>query len=284
MVFIIKKFISQFLMPIPLVFELALAGWLLSCFSRYRRIGRSLTVCAVVLFFVCGYGVGAGRYLSSLERIYPPIELDNAGFAALQGAAIVILGQGLPEESDLPVRYQIGASFQQRLQEGMRLYRKIPKADLYISLAGAADNKIKEQFVDAFALEHGLRRAGIHLITSARDTSEEARYALEQVKTNRLVVVTSASHLPRAVKIFSKELKRRTSAYAVVPAGQEPADNPGGLAGYALVPAPCDYLYAARSASKPKMWALPLPSVDGFRVTQYALYEGLGNMYVDFVE
>jgi len=282
--FLIKKFISQFLMPTPLVFELFLFGWLLTRFSRYKQTGKCLKGLAIFLFFCFGYGIGAERYLYPLERRYPPLELKVAGSASLQGAAIVVLGQGFPEKSDLPLKYQACASFQQRLQEGMRLYRIIPDAKLFVSVAGAVDCSVKSQFIDEYAQEHDLKRTGIHLITTARDTSDEARLTMELVKTNRIVLVTSASHMPRAVKVFTKELARRGMRYTVSPGGMLPRADCDGRLSHMLIPAPCDYLYVARSGATFRLWALPLPSVDGFRMTQCALYEWLGNLYEDMTD
>ena len=286
MSFIVKKFISQFLMPVPLVFELFLIGWLLMRLTRFKRIGRCLTGCAIVVFLLFGYGVGAERYLYHLERSYPPVELDSAGFASLQGVAIVVLGQGFPEKSDLPLRYQTGSSFQQRLQEGVRLYRKIPDASLFVSLAGDVDRSIKERFIDGYAREHDLKRAGIHLIPSARDTADEARMAIDMAKTNRLVVVTSATHLPRAVKIFSKEFSRRGMPYTVESANVLSGGGHDRRPVPEIIPAPCDYLCPVRPEIRftLRLWDLPLPSADGFGRTQHAFYEWLGNLHEDLTD
>lgn len=286
MIFFVKKFISQFLMPIPLVCELFLFGWLLTRYSKYKRSGRYVSGLAIVLFFVFGYGMGANRYLFNLERCYPPIEWAPADYEAVQGAAIVVLGQGLPENSDLPLRYQAGASFHQRLQEGMRLYRKVPSANLFISLAGDLDVRLKEQFVDEYAREHALKRGGMHLITTARDTSDEARCALDLAKTNRIIIVTSASHLPRAVKIFSKELVRRQMPYSIYRSTVLPKRGNEQLLNTTLIPAPCDYMYEASPdfGFTFRLWALPLPSVDGFGRMQHAIYEGLGNLFENIMK
>lgn len=282
--YFLKKFISQFLMPLPLVFEVYLLGWLLAQFSSYKRTGQCVKGFAILLLIIFGYGLGAEKYLYSLERLYPSIELRAADFANLKGSAIVVLGQGFPEKSDLPLRFQANASFLQRLEEGMRLYRMIPDAKLLVSMAGDADRSMKEQFVDAYALEHSLKRAGIQLITSSRDTSDEVRLAIDLAMTNRLVIVTSATHLPRAVKIASKELVRRRMPYAVVPAGDLPEAACERRFGFLLIPFPCDYLYASRSKPTLRLWDLPLPSAEGFRMIQHAFYEGLGNRYEDMTD
>lgn len=283
--FVVKKFISQFLMPIPLVAVIFLTGWLCVRFSRFRRIGKALIGSAIGLFLLFGYGIGTERYLYRLERSYPSVELNAAGVEQLRGGAIVVLGQGMAKESDLAFRYQTGPSFQMRLQEGVRLYRKIPEAQMFISLAGETDIKNKERFLDEYAREHSLKRERMHLIAAARDTSDEARIAIDLAKTNRFVVVTSASHLLRASKIFSKELTRRKVPNIVVPGGVLMKTDNERPSDAVLIPAPCDYLVASKPViPKFRLWALPLPSVDGFSITQHALYEWLGNLYEDLME
>ena len=285
MSFVVKKFISQFLMPIPLVFEFLFLGWLLARFSRYKRTGSCLKGFAMLLFISFSYGMGAEKYLYALERRYPPIDLSAADFASLGGGTIIVLGQGLPEKSDLPLRYQTTASFQQRLQEGARLYRKIPDAKMIISLAGNVDLSLKERLIDQYAMEHDLKRADIQLITSANDMSDEARLAMKLVMTNRLVIVTSAAHLPRAVKIFSKELVRRRLQYDVMTVGMLPVLSSEQRSVHVLIPAPCDYWYVEQSVPmKFRLWELPLPSAEGIRRTQHALYEWLGNLKEDLID
>lgn len=275
MSFYVKKFISQFLMPVPLVFELLLAGCLLVAFSRHKKVGRGLITAALGLFLAFGYGVGAHRYIFHLERRYQPLDSKASTCELLKGSAVVVLGQGLPTSSDLPLRHQLTASFLQRLHEGVHLYRLIPDSTMYVSLAGDSGVVHKNRILDEYARENMLTRSGIHLISAARDTADEARLAADMIRTNRIVIVTSAAHMPRAVKIFEKEFKRRGTTCALSgPTGEETAK-------VMLVPAPCDYIYTSEidSWAKPKLWLLPLPSSDGFARTQHALYEGLGNLY-----
>lgn len=280
MAFILKKFISQFLMPIPFVVVLYLGGWLLVRFTVFKKIGRMLILSAIACFLLFGYGVGSDRYLYRLERTYSPVELNTESIEKCQEPSIVVLGQGLPEKSDLPLRYQTTPSFQMRLQEGARLYKELPRAQLFISLAGEVDVAIKQQYLDTYAKDHGLVRERMYVISEARDTSDEARLALDRMKAKSLFVVTSASHLPRAVKIFTKELEHRKVPYRVVTVEGVGCgcQNRNELL---LVPVPSDYTAVAPCQYSFHVWALPLPSLNGFNTFQRALYEWLGNMYED---
>jgi uncharacterized SAM-binding protein YcdF (DUF218 family) len=277
--FEIKKLISQFLMPVPLVTLLFLAGWVLARFSQYRRAGRVLQGLALLLFVAFGYGVGTERYLYRLERRYPSVELEDAGFERLRGAVIVVLGQGFAENSDLALRYRTGAVFQSRLQEGMRLFRRIPEAQMIVSVAGEEKQAPKEAFLDDYAREHGLARDRIHLIATARDTTEEARLALDVRITNTVVIVTSASHIPRAVTIFKKALRGRDRECRVMPADVTAVEGPSAGRVINLIPAPCDYQMAGKPPVRFRIWNIPLPSVDGFDKSQRMVYEWLGNVF-----
>ncbi len=167
-----------------------------------------------------------------------------------------------------------------RLQEGARLYKELPRARLFISLAGEVDVAIKQKYLDAYAKDHGLVRERMHVISEARDTSDEARLALDRARAKILFVVTSASHLPRAIKIFTKELEHRKVPYRVVTVEgvERGCLNSNELL---LVPVPCDYTAVAPSQYSFQIWALPLPSLNGFSTFQRAWYEWLGNMYED---
>ena len=281
MIFYFKKFISQFLMPFPLVVLLFMLGAVCIRFTCYKRIGRWMIGCAVLLVLLFGYGLGAESYLFRLERFYPTVELNDMGWESFKGCTIVVLGHGMPKESDIAIRYQTGTSFQMRLQEGMRLYRKIPDARMVVSIAGGASIKRKEEFLDDYAQEHGLKRSGIFLVPSARDTTEEARLSMELVKTNGCIVVTSATHIPRAIKIFAKEFERRSERCRIISSKEGVEHWNGEKACASLMPAPCDFLITAPSEFRFEMWALPFPSLDGFNLSQRAIYEFLGNLYED---
>lgn len=267
-------------MPVPFVVVLYLSGWLLIRFTVFKKIGRILKISAITSFLIFGYGVGADRYLYRLERTYSPVELNTESIEKCQESSIVVLGQGLPENSDLPLRHQTSPSFQMRLQEGARLYNAIPQAKLFISLAGEADEAIKQQYFDTYAKDHGLVRERMYVISEARDTADEARLALDRTKAKILFVVTSASHLPRAITIFTKELEHRKLPYRVVTVEgvERGCLNSNELL---LVPVPCDYTAVVPSLYSFHIWALPLPSLNGLSTFQHAWYEWLGNMYED---
>jgi len=299
MFFGLKKFISQFLMPMPLVCECFILGWILFRFTQYKKTGRFFTLLSLLLFLLFGYGFGS-TYLYNLERRYPSFDPTPEQCEALRGTPVVVLGQGMSGESDLPLRYQNNPVFERRLFEGVRVAKLIPESQLIISMAGVATNAIKQLFLDEYMAFVNFPTNRVSMFTSARDTSEEAACtklligsqrsevrdqkltnalthyrtnallpssdlrpptsvsptnALMHYRTNALLLATSASHLPRAMKIFEK-------------------------AGFQPIPAPCDYTDVIPPEVEWNNWyQWPLPSGRNFEHSERACYEWLGNLY-----
>jgi hypothetical protein len=77
---------------------------------------------------------------------------------------------------------------------------------------------------------------------------------LSNFRTNSLILTTSASHLPRSMKIFQKQ-------------GLNP------------IAAPCDYTQLTNEKTQWFSYMLPFPSGNNFETAQGALYEWLGSLY-----
>lgn len=255
--FVLKRFIAQFLMPVPLVIEFFVIGWALNRFTRFKRVGTTFKILAGCLFLTFSSGVGSS-YIYRIERQYPPFEPATVESRALRDVDVMVLGQSFAEESDLPLRFWANAPMHLRMMEGVRVAKLIPDSRLLISMAGNAVEERKKGFIDDFAVKYGFERSRIIVITGAHDTADEARLALAEAKSNTVVVVTSAAHIPRAVHIFKKR-----------------GANP--------IPAPCDY----QMISNVKRWrweSLRLPSGGGFRQSEGALYEWLGLKYEELTK
>jgi uncharacterized SAM-binding protein YcdF (DUF218 family) len=250
--FALKRFIAQFLMPIPLVIEVFILGWVLARFTRFRRTGTVFKVLAGCLFLKFGYGWGE-VYLGYSELRYPPFEPSISESEKLRGADVLVLGQKFRGGPELPVRFWANSTMMLRLQEGMIDAKRIPDSRLIVSMPGETADLEKKKFLDEFAMSFEFPRSRLAIIPNAQDTSDEARFALRLSGTNRLVLVTSAAHMPRAMSIFGKR-------------------------GVTPIPAPCDYHFV--SDNKRMRWShLALPSGNGFQCSESALYEWLGSLY-----
>ncbi|MDD5704294.1 MAG: ElyC/SanA/YdcF family protein [Kiritimatiellae bacterium] len=246
---LLKRILGQFLMPLPLVLELFLLGWMIRHWTRFKRTGSLLRLLSGVLFLAFGYGIG-NNALYRLERQYPPFDPTPAQCERLRGCDIVVLGQGLAPDSDLPVRFRDNDVFRARMMEAARVARLIPDSRLLISMAGLSPSADKQVALEEYAAQYRFGPERLAMFTDARDTAEETARALSLARTNVLILVTSASHLPRALRLFAQH-------------GSHP------------LPASCDY--AIREPSPPyTLSRLPLPTTRNWLNTERYFHEMLG--------
>lgn len=251
MPFFLKSIISRLLHPVPFLVCLLALGCVLRCFGRTRRTGRLVHVASLVLFLAFGFGLFNGS-LESLERTYPPFPGGDPAFCAdLRGATVAVLGNGF-EAVDLPPRLRVNDCFRQRLTEGAFACHSIPDSRLLVFVSGAGPMAAKQAAVLEWASTYGIATNRVDFHTAARDTVEEARAAMRFAGTNRVVVATSASHMPRAMSIFRS-------------CGADP------------VAAPCDYLFFGPSTHW--RWYDWHFGVRNFDRAERLMHESLGLLY-----
>lgn len=217
--FLVKTLISRLLHPTPILLWTLVAGVLLIRFgsARWRRMGKWLIVLDAVLFLA--FGVGAfNPFLKRLEMQCPPFDGDDASLCeAHRGATVTVLGQGLDDE-DVPERFCDNDGLRRRLSEGAYVAHCIPGSRLVVSMSGDAPSERKVEAIRQFIKGYGLDPESVFFYEDARDTREEALSTIDLFGASNIVVVTSASHMPRALIIFRKH-------------GADP------------IAAPCDYRY-----------------------------------------
>ena len=276
-------------MPTHLVCCLFLFGWLLQRYSPYNKTGTGLKIASLILFIVFGYGLGFRTYLHDVECKYPSFDPTPEQSEMLQGSVIVVLGQGMTKDSERPLYYRNNATFERRLFEGVRIAKLIPNSHILVSMAGDAETSTKQAFLNWYMEQLHFPIARVSMITTARDTREEAQLTIDAIQkksflqetdpeilteingdftsamqsatlfssviTNvmpRLVIVTSASHIPRAVRIFQK-------------------------AGVDAIPASCDYTNIENGQRL--RYFLQFISGKNFEMTERAAHEWLGSLY-----
>lgn len=217
MAFLIKSLISRALHPGPIIMILLIVGLALRTSSKRRRLSTAVIAIDIALFLFIGFG-GFNGLLRKLELSTPPFPGDDIEYcSSLDGAVVSVLGQGL-ETEPIPARFCDNACFRMRLTEGAYVAHSIPNSRLLISMSGEAEYSHKAEAIRQFAKTYGIDTNRVDFYCDARDTREEAAATIASAVTNKVIVVTSASHMPRSLLIFSK-------------------------AGCTAIPAPCEYRY-----------------------------------------
>lgn len=225
MFFYLSKILSAFLDPLFLTLVILAGAFLV----RGRRVAAwGLVVGAVLFAGALGSDGVSHRMAASIEHQYP----DHGIQALPQAQAIVVLGGSMHiPEGEHAASAILDPS--DRLLVALRLYRA-GKAALVVCSGGNSPlgaEQGKEPEAEAMAgllAEWGVPGNAILTETRSIDTHENAAmtYALlESRGMRRILLVTSALHMPRAAAVFRK------AGFDVIPA---PADFRTGWGGNAL--------------------------------------------------
>jgi uncharacterized SAM-binding protein YcdF (DUF218 family) len=225
--FLFKKVVASWLLPLPLCLGLLFIGLGLLWFTRRQRSGKILVSAGAGLLLVLSYSAVPDMALRPLELKYPPVADLDAGSREPQdgrflgaGSYIVVLGGGISRDTTLPDTSQIGCESLSRLLEGVRLYRAEPGRKLILS-GGLVFSPISEsQVMTRVALIMGVNPRDILQESVSRDTEEQARLLKPLVGRERFFLVTSAAHMPRAMALFRRQGLEPVAAPVGLPAQQ----------------------------------------------------------------
>lgn len=206
--FILKKIISSFLMPLAFSILISLIGLFLLWFTKRQRTGKIFVSFGIFLLLLFSYNATSNQLLKPLESKYAAdtIQLENRIPPENAGSIkfIVVLGGGHISDPVLPVTSQIGEETLVRLIEGIRLYRKHAGVKLVLS-GGPVFDPIPDAYIMAdLAKELGVNEDDILIESKSKDTKDEANLIKPIVNDNRFILVTSAVHMPRSMAIFKK--------------------------------------------------------------------------------
>lgn len=225
--FWLKKFISFWLMPLPLCMGMLVLGLLLSRRPRRHAAGRVLCVLSALLLFLFSNRAVSNWLVRPLESSFEAIPELRAG-QPLPGQLkdceyVVVLGSGSSLIRGVPATGRLTTSGLERIVEAVRLLRALPAARLVVS-GPAETGRPSHATVLAQAAEAlGVDASRITLIETARDTEDESRAVEKMAGRSRVGLVTSAWHMPRSARLF----RAAGVSFVACPADYASRDNPG---------------------------------------------------------
>lgn len=216
-----------------------------------RRWLRVLTVATLVTVWSLGSPVLATIALGWLEAQYPPF--DRASTARFD--AIIVLGGGVSGAGSLRPADQLSGLSMQRTLCGTDLFAQGRAQKLVLSggdglVFGEGPKEAVE--MKRLAVRVGVPEQAIVLEEQARSTYENAVGARRVFGGTSVLLVTSASHMPRAVALFRKQ-------------------------GFDVTPAPCNY-YVQEWPQFWRNWGpfVLIPDIYALSETTMAITEVLG--------
>lgn len=197
MLFTLKKYIGGLMLPLPALLILIGIGLLLVWFSRWQKTGKGIISASWLILLLLSLQPVADKMLKPIEDSYP------TWHGAETVKYIVVLGGGYTwNDAWAPSSNLINNSLP-RLNEGIRLLHQNPGAKLIFTGAAAKTNPISTAEAGARVAESlGIPRGDIITLDSPKDTEEEAAAVKQAIGDVPFLLVTSASHMPRAMVFF----------------------------------------------------------------------------------
>lgn len=161
---------------------------------------------------------------------------------------VLVLGSGHRTNENISVTSQLGSAALFRLTEGIRIFNKLQNGTLITSGYGGNDSTAHAIKAKQAAIALGVKDENIIPMPNPRDTKEEAQAIKDLLGDEKFILVTSATHMPRAIQIFNS-------------------------VGLAPIPAPTDFL--AKSEGK----YASVPKGSNLVKTERSIHEYIGSTW-----
>lgn len=197
--FLLKKLIGALLMPWSLFLCLLLFCLLLG--SLRKHLGKIALLGVVVFSVLMSAPVGFALF-ADYERQYSPPDLS---LERNQVRWIVVLGGGVySDEAGRSALSRLHPVALARLVEGLRLARQLPDARLVFTGSGVVVNDSNAEMYAEAAQELGFDTERMLKLGEPKDTASEAKAIKRLVGGESFLLVTSAVHLPRAMRLMQQ--------------------------------------------------------------------------------
>ena len=197
MLFTLKKIIGGMILPLPLLLMFIALGLLLVWFTRFQRSGKIVITTGWLVLLLLSLQPVADGLLRPIEDKYPTWQGNQ------KVAYIVVLGGGYTWDDKWAPSSNLINNSLPRLNEGIRLWLANPGSKMIFTGAAAKTNPVSTAEAGARVAESlGVPRSAIITLDNPKDTEEEAAAVKQAIGDAPFLLVTSASHLPRAMIFF----------------------------------------------------------------------------------
>ena len=198
---ILLKLIYAWLLP-PGIFLLAIAA--MYCYYRKSKHAKRL-LWLFVLIYLLSVSVVSDQLIKPLEYRY-----DQPAVSKMKDAqAIVILAGGSYDGvPDFDGTGQDSESSTVRLAAGLRLHKVLHLPVVYSGGSVTGDRATEASIGHRFLRACGVEEKYLIKEDRSRNTAENAKYVKEicrKRKFDKVILVTSAFHMPRSVAFFERE-------------------------------------------------------------------------------
>jgi uncharacterized SAM-binding protein YcdF (DUF218 family) len=208
--FIIKKLISAFLLPIPILIFLLVLGLFFVLINSNKKAKFFIFSSFIWLLLISNQSV-SNALIKPLENSHPALlKTPDVQY-------ILVLGSGHYTNEDLSITSQVSSTAINRLAEGIKHYKNLKARNLDTSrntskeikliVSGYSSTDINTHafMQEKLAVSMGVDKNDIIRLDSPKDTLQEAKEVKKIVEDKPFVLVTSASHMKRSMLLFKKQ-------------------------------------------------------------------------------
>lgn len=209
---ILIKFLTWLASPIGMLISGLVLAWILA-FTRWRKTAMAFAAISIAQLIAFSTAPMSDALLGHLEdraRLLESKNTDPKTRAAEPYAAIVLLG-GAINPPDPPRRlYPDLNDAADRIWHAARLYRQgvapriIATGGRGPGLEHRSDLASEAAMMRLLLIDFGVPASAIVLEESSRSTRENAEFTKKIAGNQRIALVTSAFHMPRALATFQK--------------------------------------------------------------------------------
>jgi uncharacterized SAM-binding protein YcdF (DUF218 family) len=196
--FELKKILGGLLMPLPLLGLLSLILLIFALKQRKLVITLSFLSLSTLLLastpWVANLLIKHNQPTSLAFNFLKHPKIDK----------IVVLGCDINPNPALSANSQLGNCALTRLVEGIRLANIYPRAQLIVS-GGGYEKITNSALMYKTAISLGINKNRIVQNPNAMDTAQEAAFLASKLVDYNTALVTSVSHMPRAINLFNAQ-------------------------------------------------------------------------------
>ncbi|QOY55744.1 YdcF family protein [Candidatus Sulfurimonas marisnigri] len=190
--FFLKKFITFFVEPFGMVLIVFAFGFYFLFNAKYR-VAKAFLGFALGLLLLFSYHPFSNFLVKNLENQYSKYEYkENIKY-------IHVLGSGHNTDESQPLSSQVASK---RVLEGVIIHLQTPNSKLIFTGYEGNTNISNAQMNASLAIALGVKAENIIINGEPKDTKEEAIFTQSLIGDEAFVLVTSASHMPRSMKLF----------------------------------------------------------------------------------
>ena len=204
----------------------------------------------LIVLVICSLPIFSNRLIAYLEHNY---QLKNISEVDTADAIVVLSGMVRTIQTNEVLSYEFGESVD-RIFAGIDLFKE-NKAPSLILTGGKMPwsiGKPEGEYLRDVAIKYGVPRKNILLTENVQNTDQEAKSVKKilNIDAPKVILVTSAFHMPRAQKVFEK-------------------------VGIRIIPFPVDF----RNASSKLTFMHFMPSAKSIWETSFFVKEMIGRTY-----